>query len=384
MTREPVAEAAPDPSGAASAAVARQPSNPWDRYGWLMAVIWLFFLIYPAIALVESDAAPIWIGVGWTAMAAFVVLYVGGFIRGMRRGAGLGRPVPAGQWWIFGGMIACALVYIPAGGVNALGFLPFIMSFASYGLTRPAHWITTIGGVVLTALCVSLLPGGMTFISILAIVALLGVVNTVSTSLIIRSSQADRLGLELATSEARETVARDVHDLIGHSLTVVQLKSQLAARLIDTDPERAKAELADITALTTEAIAGVRATVAGVRATTLVEQLASARDVLRAAGIDMSVAGESSSLSPAQSLTASWVLREAITNVLRHAKATSVSVTIEPGRLIVVDDGCGPSQAAEDADGSGLRGMRERAAAAGAAFEFGPGPDRGTRVEIRW
>lgn len=356
------------------------PKSPWDRYGWLMAVIWLFFLIYPAIALIESDAAPIWVGVGWGALVLFVVLYVGGFIRGLRLGGGLGRPVPPGQWWIFGGLIACALIFIPGGGVNALAFLPFIMSFASYGLTRPAHWIATIGGIVLTAACVSLLPGGIAFMSILAVVALLGVVNTVSTWLIIRSAQADQLGLELATSAGREAVARDVHDLIGHSLTVVQLKAQLAGRLIDTDPERARAELADITALTSEAIAGVRATVAGARATTLVEQLASGRDALQSAGVALRVDGEPTALSPVQSLTASWVLREAITNVLRHAQAKTVTVSIAPGVLAVNDDGRGPG----DGNGNGVRGMRERAAAAGAALEFGPGAGAGTRVEIRW
>lgn len=363
------------------AIVRPEPKSHWDRYGWLMAVIWLFFLIYPANALIESSAAPVWIAIGWTALVSFVVLYVGGFIRGLHRGDGLGRPVSAGQWWIFGGLIACALVSIPAERANALSFLPFIMSFASYGLTRAAHWITTIGGAVITALCVLLIPGWLSYATILVIVLLLGAVNTVSTWLIIRSSEAEQLGRELATSEGREAVARDVHDLIGHSLTVVQLKAQLAQRLIDTDPGRARAELADITALTAEAIAGVRATVAGARATTLVEQLASGRDALRSAGIAMHVDGEPAALSPVQSLTASWVLREAITNVLRHAHATMVAVTIAAGRLVVVDDGRGPAGTGE---GNGVRGMRERAAASGATLEFGAGTEAGTRVEIRW
>lgn len=161
----------------------------------------------------------------------------------------------------------------------------------------------------------------MSYLSILAIVALLGVVNTVSTWLILRSAEAERLGLELATSEGREAVARDVHDLIGHSLTVVGLKAQLVRRLMDSDPERAKAELADIERLTAEAIAGVRSTVAGARVTTLVEQLASSRDSFRAADIEMQVEGEPSALSPVQAITASWILREATTNTLRHARA---------------------------------------------------------------
>ena len=363
---------------------ARQaPKSPWDRYGWLMAVIWLLFLIYPIIALVESTAAPAWIVTGWIALIAFIVLYVGGFIRGLHTESGLGRPVAPSQWVVFGLLIVCAALTAPAAGGSALSFLPFIMSFASYGLSRIAHWTTMAAAIVITGLCVLLLPDGLDYLTILVIVVLLGVVNTVSTTLIIRSATAERLSLELATSEARETVARDVHDLIGHSLTVVQLKAQLAQRLIDSDPDRARSELADITALTAEAIAGVRATVAGARATTLVEQLASARDALDSAGAALHVEGDPGALSPAQSLTASWVLREAITNVLRHAGATTVAVTITPGRLVVDDDGRGPG-AAGRSEGSGVRGMRERAAAAGAVLEFGAGSDAGTRVELRW
>src|SRR5690606_13964385 len=138
-----------------------------------------------------------------------------------------------------------------------------------------AHWVTLIATIAVTAAAVFFVPGGTAYLSVLAIIILLAVVNTVSTTLIIRSAQAEKLGLELATSEGREAVARDVHDLVGHSLTVVSLKAQLVRRLIDSDPERAKAELAAIEALAVEAIAGVRATVAGVRSAALIEQLES-------------------------------------------------------------------------------------------------------------
>lgn len=365
------------------------PKNPWARFGWLMAVIWLVFLIYPVIALLRSEAPAAWVVVGWVALIVFVVLYVTGFMHGMRRG-GLGQNPAARQWVTFAALIVCTLVSVPAEGGSALSFLPFLMSFASYGLTRLWHWITTVSAVVITALCVFLLPGGMTNLSVLAIVALLGVVNTVSTWLIIRSVESERLGLELATSEGREALARDVHDLVGHSLTVVGLKAQLARRLMDSDPERARAELADIEQLTAEAIAGIRTTVAGSRATTLVEQLASCRDALRAADIDLHVDGAPNALSPVQAITASWILREATTNALRHSEARHVRVVIAPGRLCVEDDGVG----ARGDEGNGIRGMRERAAAAGAAFSLvagvsepgatDSGEKAGTRVEVTW
>ena len=369
--------------GAAPVARRTTGKDPWARFGWLMAVIWLVFLVYPVIALVRSNAPLVWVVVGWVALVVFIVPYVTGFMHGMRGGGGLGRPPSTRQWVTFAALIACALISVPAEGGSALSFLPFIMSFASYGLTRVWHWITTIAAVAITALCVFLLPGGLGYLSVLAIVGLLGIVNTVTTWLILRSAEAERLGLELATSEGREAVARDVHDLIGHSLTVVGLKAQLVRRLMDTDPERAKAELADIEQLTAEAIAGVRYTVAGARATTLVEQLASSRDALRAADIALQVTGEPSVLSPVQAITASWILREATTNTLRHSQARTVRVQLAPGRLVFEDDGVG----ADAAEGNGIRGMRERAAAAGAGFVWGASDDPasvGTRVELTW
>lgn len=364
------------PHDAASA----KPRDPWARFGWIMAVVWLVFLVYPVLALLSSDAATGWVVVGWIALVAFVVVYVGGFMYGMRGGGGLGRPVTPRQWVTFALLIVCALVSIPAVGGSALSFLPFVMSFASYGLTRLWHWMTFVVSVVITALSVFLLPGGMNYIAVLAIVSMLGVVNTVTTWLIVRSNDAERLGLELATSEGREAVARDVHDLIGHSLTVIGLKSQLVRRLMDTDPERARAELADIEALTAEAIAGVRTTVAGMRATTLVEQLAASRDALRAADIALTIDGAPQALSAGQALTAAWILREATTNTLRHSDASAVEVRIEPGRFTVADDGSG----AGSREGNGIRGMRERAALSGAEFAVVAAESAGTRVEVTW
>ncbi len=359
----------------------RGAGSTWSRYGWIMPLIWMVFLVYPILALLRSAADPAWIVTGWAALAVFVVVYVAAFVNGMSfSGGGLVEPPQPIQWVAFAVMIVCAVLAVPAAGANALSFVPFIMSFASYGLTRLAHWATLAGGIGVTAATVFAVPGGTRYLSLLAIVALLGTVNTVTTWLIIRSNEAERLGLELATSEGREAVARDVHDLIGHSLTVVRMKAQLARRLLDTDPERAKAELADIETLTAEAIAGVRETVAGVRNASLADQLVGCRQALQAAGIGMKVSGEVESLSPAQSLTAGWILREATTNVLRHAAAHTVTVGVGPGRFTVADDGVGFA----GSEGNGVRGMRERATTAGATLAVTAGAAGGTQVAVTW
>jgi two-component system sensor histidine kinase DesK len=124
----------------------------------------------------------------------------------------------------------------------------------------------------------------------------------------------------------------------------------------------------------------VRATVAGVRSAALVEQLASCRAALRAADVMMRMEGEASALSPAQSLTASWILREATTNVLRHASARVVTVTMASGSFTVTDDGRGYS----GGEGNGVRGMRERATTGGASLEVTALHSGGTRVAVTW
>lgn len=370
-------------TGSLTSESARRPvkedKNPWARFGWLLAAVWLVFLFYPIRELLEHRAPLAWEVCGWVGLGVFVILYLAGFQLGMSKGAPSSAPLPL-QWWCFGGLIACVVLTIPALGFESISFLPFIMSFASYGLTRTVHWITLTSSIVI-AVGVAVISGRFEdFIAVVLIVTLLGAVNTVSTFLIRRSAEADSLALSLATSRERESVARDVHDLMGHSLTVVKLKAQLARRLVDVDPERAKAELADIETITGEAIQGVRATVTGLRSEGLASQLEASRAALGTGGVQLTVEGEPSALSPAQALPAGWILREATTNVLRHAQATRVRVRIVPGGITVEDDGVGLAGVA----GNGLRGMAERAAHSGGVCVVSGSAWGGVKVDVTW
>ena len=353
------------------------PADPWTRFGWLMAVVWLVFLVFPIAELVRSEAALPWLVVAWCGVAAFALAYVVGSVLGMRHPW---HSTPKIALVTFPLLLVFGALTLPALGWSALGFLPFIMSFASYGMGWKWHWPVTACafGLALVALIVVENKSGV--IWLLVMVFVLGVVNTVNVWLISRSVQSERLRLDLATSHEREAISRDVHDLIGHSLTVVKLKAELASKLIDHDPERAKAELADITHLTGEAISGVRATVTGLRASTLAEQLAASRSAVETAGLALDVDGNAEALSTAQSLTASWVLREATTNILRHAGASRVTVELRAGTMRVADNGRGHS----GATGNGLRGMAERASAAGATLAVGPVAGGGTEVVLEW
>ncbi|WP_293695985.1 sensor histidine kinase [uncultured Agrococcus sp.] len=351
--------------------------DPWERYGWLMAVVWMVFLVYPILELVRS-AAPLWLLVlAWAGLVAFAAAYVIGFVVGMR--SGWGRP-PRAVFVAFFLLMVFGGATLPVLGWYSLSFLPFIMSYAAYGLRGAWHWTTTVTSVALAGSALLALGPSGGVLPIFAIVCILAVVNSINTWLISRSVQADKLRLDLATSREREAIARDVHDLIGHTLTVVKLKSELAERLVDRDPDAAKRELEAISSLTAEAIAGVRSTVTGLRASELDEQLEASRSALASAGVELRVEGTPEAMSPAQSLSASWIVREAVTNILRHAGATRVNIELKPGTLTVVDDGRG----VEGPAGNGLRGMAERASASGAVLAVEDGADGGTAVSVRW
>ncbi|WP_235038140.1 sensor histidine kinase [Microbacterium sp. 18062] len=365
QVRRPATDAVPHDKG------------PWERYGWLMAVVWMVFLVYPVLALASSSAPLAWRALGWAATAAFGVLYATGFVIGMR--AGWGTP-PRIVVVIFWTLVLCAVATSPAIGTQALSFVPFVMSYASYGLRGVWHWATTVLGVALVGAVIVLTGRLEGHLQLLVIVALLAVANSTNVWLIGRSVAADALRVELATSEERESVARDVHDLLGHSLTVIKLKAELAAQLVHRDPDRAKAELDEVARLAAEAIVGVRSTVTEMRTPVLADQLAVSRSALEAAGVEVEVRGDPAAISPAQALPTGWIVREATTNVLRHSRARHVRIEVAPGSLAIEDDGVGVSGDA----GNGMRGMAERAHAAGASLRVDAVPAGGTRVSVRW
>jgi len=174
----------------------------------------------------------------------------------------------------------------------------------------------------------------------------------------------------LATATERERIARDLHDLLGHALTSVVVRAQLIQRVAAEDPQRAVAEAAEVERTARDALANVRATVAGWRHTSLDDELEAARAALAAAEIELHVERDPA-VRPAPTVEAALALslREAITNVVRHAHATTVRVTIGvvdgEVALRVADDGRGAS----GPEGGGLTGMRDRIAALGGRVE---------------
>lgn len=175
--------------------------------------------------------------------------------------------------------------------------------------------------------------------------------------------------LALAAVAERERIARDLHDLLGHTLSLITLKAELARKLVDRDPQRAKQEMQDVEHTSRAALADVREAISGYRGQGLAAELLRARQTLETAGIAVDCEASEVPLSPAQETVLALALREAVTNVVRHAQAQTCSVRL--GRdeqlctLEIADNGCG----ADGPEGNGLRGMRERLEAIGGSLQ---------------
>ena len=173
----------------------------------------------------------------------------------------------------------------------------------------------------------------------------------------------------LAKVAERERIARDLHDVLGHTLSVIILKSELAGKLIDQDPQRAKAEMADVEQTSRAALADVRSTIRGYRAHSLEAELKAAKATLETAGVTVKSESSEVRLTPAQESVVALVVREAVTNVVRHARARNCHLRLMPVngncRIEIQDDGRGGGAV----EGNGLRGMRERIEALGGTLE---------------
>ncbi len=179
----------------------------------------------------------------------------------------------------------------------------------------------------------------------------------------------------LAAVAERERIGRDLHDILGHSLTTIAVRADLAARLVDRDPGTAKVEIAGLAQVARQALADVRATASGMTQVRVAAEVASARSVLGAAGIACQAP---SALPPYDDETAElfgYVVREAVTNVVRHSGAATCTIEADDRSVTVTDDGRG----IRDEPRTGLAGLADRLARAGGHLQIGS-PGRGTTV----
>lgn len=186
----------------------------------------------------------------------------------------------------------------------------------------------------------------------------------------------------LAQVAERERIARDLHDLLGHTLTVIAMKSELANRILPVDPARAAQEMREVEQTARQALAEVREAVTGYRSEGLATEVGRARKTLASSGVQMTTDLMPMALTASHANVLSLALREAVTNIVRHARASACSLRLmrdESGlRMVVVDNGVG----SEGAEGNGLCGMRERVEALGGSMQRSMQPNGGTSLSV--
>jgi two-component system sensor histidine kinase DesK len=326
---------------------------------------------------------------GWAAFAGYVVLaaFAIAYVRALTLIMEGGR---AFVWW-FAAMAALLVVELPIAHQDAFVMSTFIVavSLAAWG----GRSAPIVAGLVLAAVFLPpLVPSWHASVDVdaavttaLVGVALYGFFEIVRANRELTIARAEVASL--AAEGERSRIARDLHDLLGHSLTTITVKAGLARRLADVDPERAAREITEVEELARRSLADVRNAVAGYREVSLTGELAAGRELLRVVGIEADLPGSTDGVRSDLHELFGWVVREGLTNVVRHAQASQCAVTLTRDTIEIVDDGmAGPAEDAPAAsDGSGLRGLRERVEAAGGtltAGPIGPGGRGGWRLRV--
>jgi two-component system sensor histidine kinase DesK len=335
---------------------------PADHEHKWMPLIWLPFMIWFFLDPFWKHAS-LWHW-AWNTVAGlfFILLYLQAFSR-----PGRIRNICIVL------MILMAVVFIPLSD-GACGFI--IYAAAAAGFNPKLRWvvITLSAEVAILLFYVYKLHLPVSFWgSMLLLIVLVGLGNhhwAVSHCAQQKLRLANDEIEHLAKVAERERIARDLHDVLGHTLSLITLKSELARKLVDRDPERAKQEMQDVENTSRAALADVREAIRGYRTEGIFAELARARAALETAGVAVECDTDRVALSPAQESVLSLALREAVTNVVRHADASRCNVTLRRYETLctleIADDGCG----ANGPEGNGLRGMRERLEALGGSLRL--------------
>jgi len=342
-------------------------------HGWgpLLWVLYLgFFFVQPVVEHVSSKQ---WFvdGVG---AAIFLVLYWGIFL--------LERPRALVH---VGGIVLLGVLFLPfnAGGCTFFIFAAAMVPFMVDTQARAIAGLGTISAVAaIEGLFLHLNVWELFWAAVFPVFIGAGNVFFAERNRMNRKLRKANEEIEnLAKVAERERIARDLHDVLGHTLSVITLKSELAGKLVDRDPERAGKEIREVEQISRQALSDVRDAIRGYRSQGLVAELAQAKTTLETAGLIVQCDAATTMKLPAvQESVLSLAVREAVTNVVRHAQARSCRMRLEQQngscRLEIHDDGCGAS----NGEGNGLRGMRERVEMLGGTLNRST--DAGTTLTI--
>ena len=325
----------------------------WIRHVWLV-----YLLLFALPLFLQPTTVWQW-AVNGIALGLFLWLYS----RAQQaRGSALACSV--------GGIFGLGVALLPI-NLGAMCFFMYAVAFLDR-VRRPTVAGVSLAILLAVAAAAILRFGSTPMLGMLVLMLLVGVTR-IHDGVVERKNRELRRSRDeveqLAALAERERIGRDLHDLLGHTLSVIVLKAELAAKVAEADPERSVAEIRDVERISREALADVRAAISGYRARGLSGELDNARRVLAGAGVAVSSAIDPVELTAVEESALSLALREAVTNVVRHARASRCTIRLRREgdriRLDVEDDGVGGAPAG----GTGLAGMRARIAALGGAVE---------------
>ena len=348
----------------------------WHRYRrLLLRALVAFALISPFLSAHRPSGAAMWFLI--PATAAFIVI--------------ADRIVLRTEWhesrrvtwaWLTV-IVVLAVAILAVGGSNFVTALIIAAAGLAVALARGINY-----------------TGALVLVLVSAMGSFLAFAATRRNELVFKLRETRAELARMAVAEERLRIARDLHDLLGHSLSLITLKAELAGRLIGADPDRAAREISDLETVARRSLGEVRAAVTSYRQPSLAAELAEARQMLAAAGMDCVVQAPASvDLPPQVEALLAWTVREGATNVVRHSGARKVTITVTAGAdqvtAEVADDGVGPAwEPAPGGDGaggpapgehgSGLTGLTERARDLGAEVSAGEGRGgKGFRLMVR-
>jgi two-component system sensor histidine kinase DesK len=366
---------------------------------WLwvpLSFVWLATLFGPVMDLFGNDRSPIAAVLG----VVGIVLFIGLDVWMGAHNVAKRQPEPLGSWRLW--LPPVAIAALALGLVLAFGkdWTPvFFFTAAAIAIYLPAALVLrplVVLAVLEVPVCWAV---GMAWGDIAGTVVFSGAIAMTMFSLIgvgVANRELTRAREELArlaVTEERLRFARDLHDLLGHSLSLIALKSELAGRLIGVAPERAETDIRDVEAVARKALAEVREAVAGYRQPALDDELRGAGEMPSAAGIRLEVERAPLVVPAVVEAALAWTVREGVTNVIRHSRARVCTITIRSDGdgigVEVGDDGIGvegfelrASSLETGASGSGLAGLAERIGALGGRFEAGPRAEGGFRLAV--
>jgi two-component system, NarL family, sensor histidine kinase DesK len=359
--------------GRARAADLEQRGRLWYGKGRWYDFIWLIYSAFFIIEPLERHSRTVWIEFGF-AYAIFLALYTGLVLSTSRRL----------QYLLLIALGILGIVYYPFNG-GACGIFIYVAALVPF----VSESLLLCVSIFIGSAVVMMVEGYHFHYSawswgICAFFAIaVGAGNLVAAQ---RMRANRRLDLaqeqiaHLAKLAERERIARDLHDVLGHTLSLVVLKAELAGKIMDRDPRRARIEIGEVEQIARAALGEVREAIRGYRANGLAAEIDRARKTLDAAGVTLECGANPPQLAAAEETVLSLIVREAVTNIVRHAQASHCRLEFAANAsgtaLIVEDDGRGGVRE----EGNGLRGMRERVESVGGSLSIESA--QGTRLVV--